>query len=53
MAQQLSTHLFSQAEVNQFERDGYIIVRGLATRSQCGDMLEIICVALAQKIAPG
>ena len=51
-AQQISTQLFSQAEVKQFERDGYIIVRGMAAHSLCGDMLEIARAALAQKIAP-
>jgi phytanoyl-CoA hydroxylase len=44
--------LFSPHELEQFARDGYIIVRQLAERSTCQRMLEIARDGLEREIAP-
>lgn len=44
--------MFSPSEIEQFQRDGYFIVRGLAAPSTCAAMVEFTQAALAAQSAP-
>ncbi len=44
--------MFSLSEIDQFRRDGYIIVRGLAEASMCTAMVEYTQAALAAQSGP-
>lgn len=48
----MNTHAFSQAELAQFARDGYAIVRGLAPADRVARMREVALVHLAQARLP-
>ncbi|MDP1717972.1 MAG: phytanoyl-CoA dioxygenase family protein, partial [Burkholderiales bacterium] len=48
----MSTFSFSADDVAQFRRDGYIIVRGLATPTLCDQLMELARQHLAARIAP-
>ncbi len=44
--------MFSPSEIDQFHRDGYLIVRGLAEASMCTAMMEFTQAALAAERGP-
>ncbi|MDP2239682.1 MAG: phytanoyl-CoA dioxygenase family protein [Burkholderiales bacterium] len=48
----MSTSSFSADDVTQFRRDGYIIVRGLATPTLCDQLMRLARQHLAARIAP-
>lgn len=48
----MSAPFFSANEVAQFQRDGYIIVRGLASRPLCEEMKQLAQQYLAARIGP-
>jgi len=44
--------MFNSSEIDQFHRDGYLIVRGLAEASMCAAMAEFTQAALADERGP-
>ena len=48
----MSASFFSADEIAQFQRDGYIIVRGLASRPLCEEMKRLAQQYLAARIGP-
>jgi len=48
----MSTSSFSADDVTQFRRDGYIIVRGLASHPLCGQLMGLARQHLAARIGP-
>ena len=48
----MSPSSFSADEVTQFRRDGYIIVRGLATPTLCDQLMGLARQHLAARIGP-
>lgn len=43
---------FSHDQIQQFQRDGYLIVPGLATPSECADMAATARDHLTRRVAP-
>lgn len=51
-AAQMAGDVFSAAELAQFQRDGYLIVRGMAAAGLCGQMKRLAQEHLAAETAP-